>query len=227
MQLAQQLRSAHPDDMEYVQRGARHVHAAAVFLHADAAQAGATIRSMNFCSTRKRGFCGHYASAFADARCAPPAYRRVSSPAIRAGRSTASRTIGSCGKAMRMPGTKSGSRDAAGCASIRPRRSPRSASSAALTTSPSADEPLASRWQRSTPLARRCCGCVSTPARAVARAHLGFDQDSQRKLLECAADSRARRPETRDGAGGRHDAGAVLAHLAGAPRTRSRARRSC
>ena len=130
LELARQLRSAHPDDAGYVRAVLDLFRRQAFLLHADRRRS-AQDSVDEFLFDTKRGFCGHYASAFAvaDARRGNPDPRRhrLSRRYV----TIATPTTGSCARAMRMPGTRSGSTDAAGCASIRPRRSRRSASSTA------------------------------------------------------------------------------------------------
>ena len=147
MQLAQTLRSAHPDDVELCAGGTRHVHATALLLHADAAEARRRFR--------RRISVRYEARLLRSLRLGVrrPDARRRHSGACRhrlSGRHLQSltRTIGSCGRAMHTPGTKSGSRDAAGCASIPPRRSRPNASSGYADDAVIADEPLVGRWQR-------------------------------------------------------------------------------
>ncbi len=130
MQLAQQLRSAHPDDMEFV-RAVLAMFTQQPFYYTltppkladDSVDEFLFDTQARLLRTLRLGICrpgarGRHTGARRD---------RIS------GRNAQSvrRIIGLCGKAMRMPGMKSGSRDAAGCASIPPRRSLRSAWSAA------------------------------------------------------------------------------------------------
>ena len=147
-------RGMHPDDGEYVQ-AVLAMFTQQPFYYTLTPPKLADDSVDAFLFETKRGFCEHYASAFAVADA-----RRGHSGACRDRLSrrhlqSITRTIGSCGRAMRTPGTRCGSRGRGWLrvdptSAIAPERVERDAEDAVI-----ADEPLTGRWQRRIPLVRR------------------------------------------------------------------------
>ncbi|OIQ66529.1 hypothetical protein GALL_518990 [mine drainage metagenome] len=154
-------------------------------------------------STRSTSSCSSAASASASTSrklssccCAPPACRRASSPAIRAGARTRSTAPGSCARATRMPGPSTGSPGAAGCAPTRPRWSTRRGSTAAARRWRRARRGWGSpRWARATV---RCgCDCATSAMRSASCGTTGCSTTDRCASNGCGAGwgwTAARRP---------------------------------
>jgi transglutaminase-like putative cysteine protease len=182
LQLAQELRSAHPDDMEYV-RAVLNMFTRQPFFYTLTPPKLADNSVDEFLFGTKRGFCGHYASAFA-------ALMRAANIPARVVTGYQGGTLNPYGDfwSLRQSDAHAWTEvwiDTQGwvridpTAAIAPERVERG-----LTDAVSADDPLASRWQRRTTWfagARLRLDALKVIWR---ERILDFDQDSQRKLLE-------------------------------------------
>jgi protein-glutamine gamma-glutamyltransferase len=181
-QLAREMRSAHPDDMELV-RAVLDMFRQQPFYYTLTPPKLADNSVDEFLFDTKRGFCGHYASAFAALMRAAGIPARVVTGyqggtlnpygdywILRQSDAHAWTEVWIDGRGwMRIDPT----------AAIAPERVERG-----LADAVSADDPLASRWQRNTPWFAGARLRLDLLREIWRERILDFDQDSQRKLLE-------------------------------------------
>jgi protein-glutamine gamma-glutamyltransferase len=182
LRLAQELRGAHPDDVDYV-RAVLDMFAQQPFYYTLTPPRLAGDSVDEFLFDTKRGFCGHYASAFAVLMRAAGIPTHVVTGyqggtfnrfadywILRQSDAHAWNEVWIEGRGwLRVDPTSA----------IAPSRVERGLSDAA-----SADEPLASRWERRTPWLADTRLRLDALRQLWRRRILLFDQDSQQKLLE-------------------------------------------
>ena len=186
--LAQQLRGAHPDDMDFARAVLDMFRRAAVLLHPDGRRRSAQDSVDEFLFETRRGFCGHYASAFAALMRAAGIPARVVTGyqggtfnryadywILRQSDAHAWNEIWIEGRGwVRIDPTSA----------IAPERVERG-----LNEALAADEPLAGRWQRHSSVARRPAAAPRCAGSAVARAHPALRSEIPGAVCWCGCTS--------------------------------------